>query len=93
MNVADYLITRLKQIGLEHIFAVPGDYAVPFLVALGRTKGIERVANVSELGCGYAADGYARCWHGFGLTIAGHASIPCRRCNRKRAWPQNPTIA
>jgi indolepyruvate decarboxylase len=60
MNVADYLITRLKQIGLEHIFAVPGDYAVPFLVALGRTKGIERVANVSELGCGYAADGYAR---------------------------------
>jgi indolepyruvate decarboxylase len=60
MNVADYLIARLKQAGLAHLFAVPGDYASPFLVALDATPGIARVANSNELGSGYAADGYAR---------------------------------
>ena len=60
MTVADYLIVRLKQAGLEHLFAVPGDYASPFLIALDATPGITRIPNVNELGSGYAADGYAR---------------------------------
>jgi len=60
MTVADYLIARLKQAGLAHLFAVPGDYASPFLVALDATPGIARIANINELGSGYAADGYAR---------------------------------
>lgn len=60
MNVAEYLIARLQQAGLQHLFAVPGDYAGNFLTTLDETPGIERVANVNELGCGYAADGYAR---------------------------------
>src|SRR5918912_3808210 len=58
--VADYLIARLQQAGLEHLFAVPGDYASPFLQALDATPGIERIPNMNELGSGYAADGYAR---------------------------------
>ncbi len=60
MNVSEYLIARLRQAGLEHLFAVPGDYAGPFLETLDATPGIARVANVNELGSGYAADGYAR---------------------------------
>src|SRR5262245_53269941 len=60
MNVAEYLIARLKQAGLTHLFAVPGDYASPFLVALDAAPGITRVPNINELGSGYAADGYAR---------------------------------
>jgi indolepyruvate decarboxylase len=59
-TVATYLITRLQQAGLEHVFAVPGDYASPFLQALDAMPGIERVPNMNELGSGYAADGYAR---------------------------------
>lgn len=59
-TVAEYLIARLQQAGLKHLFAVPGDYAGNFLTALDATPGIERVANVNELGSGYAADGYAR---------------------------------
>jgi indolepyruvate decarboxylase len=60
MNVAEYLIARLMQAGLKHLFAVPGDYASHFLEALDATPGITRVANINELGSGYAADGYAR---------------------------------
>ncbi len=61
-TVAEYLLSRLRQAGLTHMFAVPGDYCGPFLSALDleAPTGIRRVANVNELGSGYAADGYAR---------------------------------
>lgn len=59
-TVSSYIITRLKQAGLQHVFAVPGDYASPFLQTLDETPGITRVPNICELGSGYAADGYAR---------------------------------
>jgi len=60
MTVAQYLVDRLVEVGLGHLFAVPGDYASPFLEALDATPGIVRVPNINELGSGYAADGYAR---------------------------------
>ena len=59
-TVAQYLVDRLKQCGLGHVFAVPGDYAANFLNALDNTEGIVRVPTINELGSGYAADGYAR---------------------------------
>jgi indolepyruvate decarboxylase len=59
-TVSSYIITRLKQAGIEHVFAVPGDYASPFLITLDATPGITRIPNINELGVGYAADGYAR---------------------------------
>jgi len=59
-TVAQYLVDRLVQCGLEHVFAVPGDYAAHFLDAVDKTEGITRVPNINELGSGYAADGYAR---------------------------------
>jgi indolepyruvate decarboxylase len=59
-TVAAYLATRLREIGIGHVFTIPGDYCAPFLDALDATPGIERVPNLNELGCGYAADGYAR---------------------------------
>lgn len=59
-TVSDYILTRLKQAGLRHLFAVPGDYAAPFLDVLESFKGIKRVSAVNELDAGYAADGYAR---------------------------------
>ena len=59
-TVASYLAIRLRDIGIEHVFTIPGDYCAPFLDVLDATPGIERVPNLNELGCGYAADGYAR---------------------------------
>jgi indolepyruvate decarboxylase len=59
-TVAAYLTKRLMEIGIGHVFTIPGDYCAPFLDVLDATPGIERVPNINELGCGYAADGYAR---------------------------------
>lgn len=59
-TVAEYLAIRLRDIGVKHIFTVPGDYCAPFLEVIDNLPGLERVPNINELGSGYAADGYAR---------------------------------
>src|ERR1700753_2226470 len=60
VKVAEYLAQRLLQIGVGHVFTIPGDYCAPFLDVMDAPPGLERVPNINELGCGYAADGYAR---------------------------------
>jgi indolepyruvate decarboxylase len=62
-NVARYLAQRLAEMGIGHLFAVPGDYAGHFLTVVdteGQGLGIQRVGTCNELEAGYAADGYAR---------------------------------
>src|SRR4051812_46629404 len=60
MNVARYLLTRLRQIGIEHLYGVPGNHLGPFLSELHAMGEIEWVGTPTENGAGYAADGYAR---------------------------------
>jgi TPP-dependent 2-oxoacid decarboxylase len=59
-TVSDYLLTRLKQLGVGHLFGVPGDYNLGFLDHLERTDGIAWIGARNELNAAYAADGYAR---------------------------------
>ena len=59
MTVGAYLVRRLEQLGLRHIFGVPGDYALTFFDLL-EESGIELINTCNELNAGYAADGYAR---------------------------------
>ncbi|HEX8691812.1 MAG TPA: thiamine pyrophosphate-dependent enzyme [Longimicrobium sp.] len=61
-TVSDYLIDRLKEIGAEHVFAVPGDYAGAFLSTIDADpeKRLVRVGTTNEWVAGYAADAYAR---------------------------------
>lgn len=62
-TVARYLATRLAQMGIGHLFAVPGDYAGHFLTTIdqeGASIGIQRVGTCNELEAGYSADAYAR---------------------------------
>ena len=59
-TVADYLLTRLKELGLAKVFQVPGDYVSEFMSALDAFDGIDAVGEVYEMGAAYAADGYAR---------------------------------
>jgi indolepyruvate decarboxylase len=59
-TVSDYILDRLKSLGLDHLFVVPGDYASHFLTTLDASTTITRIPNINELGVGYAADGYGR---------------------------------
>lgn len=64
-TVADYLLDRLAEAGVRHLFGVPGDFTLAFLDHVERHPLIEWVGCANELGAGYAADGYARL-HGLG---------------------------
>jgi len=59
IDVAEYLFTRLQQLGVKSIHGVPGDYNLVALDYIPKV-GLKWVGNVNELNAGYAADGYAR---------------------------------
>ncbi|MFI5676362.1 thiamine pyrophosphate-binding protein [Streptomyces cellulosae] len=73
-NVARYLATRLEQLGIEHVFGVPGNHLGPFLSIMKQhNPPLTWVGTPTEVGAGYAADAYARARHadapdgGFGV--------------------------
>ncbi|MUV38847.1 Indolepyruvate decarboxylase [Lentibacillus sp. JNUCC-1] len=59
-TVGKYLLDRLSELGIRHMFGVPGDYNLAFLDDVIDHEGMEWVGNRNELNAAYAADGYAR---------------------------------
>ena len=59
MNVAEFLLSRLKTLGVDHVFGIPGDYILPFFEILEGSN-LQHILPCNELNGGYAADGYAR---------------------------------
>jgi len=59
IDLAAYLFTRLRQLGVESIHGVPGDYNLQALDYI-EPAGINWIGNANELNAGYAADGYGR---------------------------------
>lgn len=58
-TVSRYLLHRLHEAGIRHLFGVPGDYVLDFLDEVVASP-IQWVGTCNELNAGYAADGYAR---------------------------------
>lgn len=63
-TVGSYLVQRLEQAGLGHVFGIPGDYVLRFYDLLVASR-LEVVGTCTEAGAGFAADAYARV-HGLG---------------------------
>ena len=59
ITVAEYLLTRLKAIGVDHLFGVPGDFVLGFFNQVLKSD-LKYVGTCNELNAAYAADGYAR---------------------------------
>jgi TPP-dependent 2-oxoacid decarboxylase len=60
MTIGEFLLRRLKEAGVRHLFGVPGDYNLELLQQLQDTDALRWVGTCSELNASYAADGYAR---------------------------------
>lgn len=59
-STIQYVLARLRQIGVTDYFAVPGDFAFPINDAICETEGLRFIGCCNELNAAYAADGYAR---------------------------------
>ena len=59
ITVGEYLLLRLKEIGVDHLFGVPGDFVMGFFNQVMKSD-IKYIGTCNELNAAYAADGYAR---------------------------------
>ncbi|OPC77719.1 decarboxylase [Embleya scabrispora] len=71
-TVARYLLHRLRQLGITHLFGVPGDHLGPFLDAMEAEGHVAWVGTPTEGGAGQAADAYARV-HGIGAAAVTYS--------------------
>lgn len=67
-----YLWERIHQLGINHIFGVPGDFNLNLLDHVYDVDGLHWVGNTNELNSAYAADGYARVKNGAGCLVTTH---------------------
>src|SRR3954466_13630086 len=58
-TIGKYLIDRLYDHGVRHVFGIPGDYVLGFYDQLVHSK-LQIVNTCDEQGAGFAADAYAR---------------------------------
>src|SRR3954454_25194755 len=59
MSIGQYLIRRLQDYGVGHVFGIPGDYVLAFYKMLNESP-IETINCTREDCAGFAADAYAR---------------------------------
>ena len=59
ISIGQYLIERLYELGIRHIFGVPGDFVLGFYDLLVNSK-IKVINMCDEQRAGFAADAYAR---------------------------------
>lgn len=59
-SVVTYVLDRLADLGIGHVFGVPGDYSFPLNDAVEVHPRLQWVPSANELNAAYAADGYAR---------------------------------
>lgn len=60
ITIGQHLINRLKEINIDVVFGVPGDFNMPLLDIIEDDKDMTWGNNANELNASYAADGYAR---------------------------------
>ncbi len=58
-TIGSYLINRLHEMGVDHVFGIPGDYILTLYKMLEESP-IELVGMTREDSAGFAADAYAR---------------------------------
>ena len=69
--IGDFLLRRLQEAGIKHIFGVPGDYNLGLMQQLEDRREPAWVGNCNELNASYATDAYARI-NGIGAMIVTH---------------------
>ncbi len=55
MSIGDFLLRRLEEAGIRHLFGVPGDYNLELLQQFEDNSQLSWVGTCSELNASYAA--------------------------------------
>jgi indolepyruvate decarboxylase len=78
-TIGEYLISRLRDYGIGHVFGIPGDFVLQFYGML-QDSPIQVVGMTREDNAGFAADAYARI-HGMGCVCVTYCVGGLSMCN------------
>jgi indolepyruvate decarboxylase len=70
-SIGNFLLRRLQEAGIRHIFGVPGDYNLELMQQLEDRGEPAWIGNCNELNASYATDAYARI-NGLGAFVVTH---------------------
>ena len=70
-SIGNLLLRRLQEVGIRHIFGVPGDYNLGLMQQLEDRGEPAWIGNCNELNASYATDAYARI-NGIAAMIVTH---------------------
>jgi indolepyruvate decarboxylase len=70
-SIGEFLLRRLEDAGVRHLFGVPGDYNLELMQQLEDRGRPAWVGNCNELNASYTTDAYARI-NGIGALIVTH---------------------
>jgi indolepyruvate decarboxylase len=70
-SIGNFLLRRLQEVGIRHIFGVPGDYNLELMQQLEDRGEPTWIGNCNELNASYATDAYARI-NGIGALSVTH---------------------
>src|SRR5438309_8852473 len=79
LSIGQYLIRRLQDYGIGHVFGIPGDYVLNFYAELAKSP-LELIGCTREDCAGFAADAYARV-HGMGAVCVTYCVGGLSLCN------------
>jgi indolepyruvate decarboxylase len=78
-SIGEYLIRRLQDYGVRHVFGIPGDYVLSFYALLEKSR-LGLVGCTREDCAGFAADAYARL-NGIGAVCVTYCVGGLSLCN------------
>lgn len=78
VSISRYLLLRLRELGICHVFGTPGDYVLPFYDELEEVHGhgVSHVQPCNEAHAAFAASGYAlRAGYGAAVVTYGPGGL------------------
>jgi acetolactate synthase-1/2/3 large subunit len=69
MKLSDYVFQRVAELGVKHVFMLPGGGAMHLNDSLGNCAGLEYVSMLHEQAAAIAAEAYARITNNLGVAL------------------------
>ena len=69
MKLSDYVMRRIAETGVRHVFMLPGGGCMHLVDSLGSCPDLEFVCNLHEQACAIAADAYGQYTNRLGVAL------------------------
>ncbi|MDB9822145.1 thiamine pyrophosphate-binding protein [Deltaproteobacteria bacterium] len=69
MKLSDYVVQFIENLGIKHLFLLPGGGCMHLLDSVGKSKELDYVCNIHEQACAIAADAYGQYSNNMGVAL------------------------